>query len=140
MSLAACSVRASLGLGLLLSIGAAAEAQDPIPVAFWHHYRAPNAFTPPPMPVWNYPQYCGPYGACGPYGQPEGGVRTPFLTPDQIPHHGRRGHGGHGGGNGPPSLDSVPMHQYVRSPRDFFMFYENLEAERSRELRPQLIP
>jgi hypothetical protein len=41
---------------------------------------------------------------------------------------------------GLPTVDSFPSHQYVRSPRDFFMFYENLEVERSRELRPIIVP
>src|SRR5436309_4906906 len=32
-----------------------------------------------------------------------------------------------------PTVNSFPSHQYVRSPRDFFMFHENLELERSRQ-------
>jgi hypothetical protein len=38
------------------------------------------------------------------------------------------------------AIDSLPTNPYTRSPRDFFMFYENLEAERSRDLRPTLVP
>ena len=132
---------------LLASLGA---AQDPIPVAYWSHphrqqWGQPgvNAFTPP-MP---YYYYQGPQLSIAPYGCPETGVRTPFFIPACAPNCGH-GHGfgrgmfaGHGGGSGgPPTLDSVPMHPYARSPRDFFMFYENLEAERSRDLRPTLIP
>jgi hypothetical protein len=49
------------------------------------------------------------------------------------------GHG-HNGPRGPVVIDSLPTHPYARSPRDFFMFYDNLEAERSRDLRPTLIP
>jgi hypothetical protein len=41
---------------------------------------------------------------------------------------------------GLPTVDSFPSHQYIRSPRDFFMFHENLEVERSRELRPVIVP
>lgn len=41
---------------------------------------------------------------------------------------------------GPVGFDTLPTHPYARSPRDFFMFYENLEAERSRDLRPAIIP
>jgi hypothetical protein len=39
-----------------------------------------------------------------------------------------------------PTVNSFPSHPYVRSPRDYFMFYENLEVERSRELRPITVP
>jgi hypothetical protein len=41
---------------------------------------------------------------------------------------------------GLPTVSSFPSHPYVRSPRDFFMFHENLEVERSRELRPIIVP
>jgi hypothetical protein len=39
-----------------------------------------------------------------------------------------------------PTVNSFPSHPYARSPRDFYMFHENLEAERSRELRPIIVP
>ena len=41
---------------------------------------------------------------------------------------------------GLPTVSSFPSHPYVRSPRDFFMFHENLEVERSREFRPIIVP
>jgi hypothetical protein len=39
-----------------------------------------------------------------------------------------------------PTVNSFPSHPYVHGPRDFFMFHENLEVERSRELRPIVVP
>lgn len=128
-----------------------ANAQDPIPVAYWSHSHrhswgqpGVNAFTPP-MPYYYAP---GPQFTTAPRGYPEAGVQSPFIIPACAPYCQRqcclqglfnRG-GGFGGGGGPPTIDSLPTHPYVRSPRDFFMFYENLEAERSRDLRPTLIP
>lgn len=41
---------------------------------------------------------------------------------------------------GPIALDNFPVHPYAHGPRDFFMFYENLEAERARDLRPAIVP
>lgn len=43
-------------------------------------------------------------------------------------------------GQGLPTVNSFPSHPFARSPRDFFMFHENLEAERSRDLRPSIVP
>lgn len=49
-------------------------------------------------------------------------------------------HGGRSHRRSPVIIDNLPTHEYLRSPRDFFMFYDNLEAERSRDLRPAIIP
>ncbi len=50
------------------------------------------------------------------------------------------GHPGMAGSPGLPTTNSFPSHPYARSPRDFFMFHENLEAERSRDFRPSIVP
>jgi hypothetical protein len=147
-----------LALVAAVTTASLGRAQDPIPVAYWSnarpaHWGPPNAnaFTPQPMPA--YPYYAGPQLAVAPYGQPEAGVQAPFIIPPSAANS--QGHG-HGRGHGqllhrlfnhnpfrlpPPILnDSLPTHPYARSPRDFFMFHENLEAERSRDLRPTIVP
>src|SRR5436190_2658238 len=146
-----------LALGWWLALIAAAaiaplsRAQDPIPVAYWSQARpaywgqpAVNAFTPP-APA--YPSYAGPQIPVGTQGQPEAGVRAPFVMPPCLPsghghHHGQKLHNLMSHFRLPPPLlnDSLPTHTYARSPRDFFMFHENLEAERSRDLRPTIVP
>ncbi len=144
----------------LLVVGAAfvstslGHAQDPIPVGYSTHHRQPqwgqpgvNAFTPQPMPIYSYQSgYFGPQMSASPYGTPEGGIRAPFIIPPGAGNPRPHGHGGKlaglfsGASHGRPVIDNLPTHPYARSPRDFFMFYDNLEAERSRDLRPALVP
>jgi hypothetical protein len=147
--------RWSLALIAAAAIAPLGSAQDPTPVAYWSHARpahwgspAVNAFTPP---AHAHPFHARPQMAVAPQGQPEAGIQAPFVIPPSASH----GHGhSHGHRLGqwihnlkghfrlpPPMLnDSLPTHPYARSPRDFFMFHENLEAERSRDLRPTIVP
>ncbi len=137
-----------LVVGAALISAPLVNAQDPTPVAYWSHNRQPqwgppgvNAFSPP-VPYCYYPPA---YNCQAPQRYPVQGVQTPFYIPPgagspKPPHQ----HSGHlknlFADHGRPVIDNLPTHPYARSPRDFFMFYENLEAERSRELRPSLIP
>ena len=39
----------------------------------------------------------------------------------------------------PPTTGTYPTHPYVRSPRDFFMWSDDMQDTRGRELRPSLV-
>jgi hypothetical protein len=81
----------------------------------------------PPMPA--SPQYMPPqlpsfYNGCGPYGPGMGG-----------PGMGGPGMGGAGQGQG-----AYPTHPWARSPRDFFMWNEQMEEQNGRDVRPNFVP
>jgi hypothetical protein len=134
-------------------VNAFAMSRAPMPQVPMPHAQMPHAQMQSHYPV--YPAaYPGPQLAVAPQGGPEAGVRTRFIIPACAPncHH---GHGRphpflhslfHPNINfnfhlrAPLVHDSLPTHPYARSPRDFFMFHENLEAERSRDLRPAIVP
>ena len=40
----------------------------------------------------------------------------------------------------PPQANAFPYHPYVRSPRDFFMWRENMDEQLRRDQRPALVP
>jgi hypothetical protein len=139
--------RSALALLAGLILSAHGRAQDPIPVAYWSHQRQShavppgvNAFTVPPQPMYNY--YYGPQMAGGPLGSPEMGIRSPFIIPACAPNCSPKHHLFNFNLKWPAPIinDQLPTHPYARSPRDFFMFHENLEAERSRDLRPAIVP
>jgi hypothetical protein len=91
---------------------------------------------PGPMPS----PYPGPHGV--PHGMPHAGPYAgpyPFPSPGPLfPPHTAAPQYGH-----PPSQHGVtvfPTHPHVRSPRDFFMWRENMEDRINRDIRPALIP
>jgi hypothetical protein len=76
----------------------------------------PNAYAPNYGPSYYQEPYASSYGYMPP--RPFGGVPPP-ANPFAAGGCGRGGAGGGGGcGNG---IMAFPMHQYARSPRDFFM-------------------
>jgi hypothetical protein len=66
------------------------------------------------------------------------GMAPPSAGP-QLPPHVASPHYGH-----PHAAQGgtivFPTHPYVRSPRDFFMWRENMEDRMARDFRPNLIP
>jgi hypothetical protein len=89
-------------------------------------YYSPVFHTPlPPAP-----DTCGPgfYAAC-----PNGMIYGPnyWLRPSWAPY------------NGPAASmpqANFPFHPYVRGPRDFFMWQENMQDQLHRNQRPALLP
>jgi hypothetical protein len=95
----------------------------------------------------DWPPYYGPAGAgpnCGYYSAaPNGVVYGPnyWFRPPGEPFNGStydaapapsRGRG--------RRVPTYPSHPYVRGPRDFFMWRENMEDQMRREQRPVLVP
>ena len=81
----------------------------------------------------------------GAYAGPSCYVAQPYCPYVPNPYMAQAGRDarGHGHGNGHQNQaqgKSYLSQPFVRSPRDFFMFHENLDAERSRDLRPQIVP
>jgi hypothetical protein len=83
-----------------------------------------------PLPV--APDACGPgFYTVGHYGMVYG--PNYWLVPPAEPFNGLL----------PPPYNHGPRittNPYVRSPRDFFMWRENMEDQMRRELRPALVP
>lgn len=77
-----------------------------------------------------FPPGMAPYPGMAPMaGPPAGGGLPPHVaTP-------------YGGPPNPRAMTPVfPTHPYVRGPRDFFMWRENMEERAAREARPLLVP
>jgi hypothetical protein len=102
------------------------------------------------VPVGQAPDACGPgYYLTLPNGQivgPNYDLRPCFPPFNGVLPKLTRVYGQDGrmsfvpaGVQGPPEAQ-YPYHPYARSPRDFFMFRENLEDQLSRQTRPSLLP
>ena len=108
---------ALLGTALAASLASADPYYSPVFRTPLH--TAPDAFGP------------GFYAAC-----PGGMVYGPnyWLRPAGEPFNGP------GPGAGQSSSPAFIFHPYARSPRDFFMWRENMEDQMRRDLRPALVP
>ena len=91
------------------------------------------------VPLPQAPDARGPgfYAAC-----PNGGLYGPnyCLRPPTEPFQGPMFLVGQNQNMGQGNMGSFPSHPYVRGPRDFFMWRENMEDQMRREQRPVLIP
>lgn len=96
---------------------------------------APPGMAPPGMATQ------GPYGPVPGPGFGPGPFRPPpgFGHGVSLPPHCATPYGG-GPTNGQGQTVVFPTHPYVRSPRDFFMWRENMEERAARDARPSLIP
>ena len=104
--------------------------------------RAQYPYYPYPQQARTNPDMMGPghygFNAQGAYSGPSYYVvppNCPYVPNPYLNLTPREPRGGHH-----PRGKSYMSQPYVRSPRDFFMFHENLDAERSRDLRPQIVP
>ena len=91
-------------------------------------WYGPNYWVKPPYPPFNgiLP---GPTGQCLQAAQ--GGVPpwvyAPPRPPGQLPHPGQ------------PTTGIYPSHTYLRSPRDFFMWSDDMQDMRGRDIRPNIV-
>jgi hypothetical protein len=110
-------------------------------VSFAQTWYSP-VFRTPALPA---PDACGPgfytVNGCGAVYGPNHWVYPPF-PPYQgpAPPPCFRGNGGpQGPGPAQPTTGIYPTHPYVRGPRDFFMWNEDMEDTRGRDVRPILV-
>ena len=101
------------------------------------------------MPLGYAPDACGPgyyvYYPNGQYAGPNYWVRPCFepfqgIRPTVIPIQGGKFAVTPQIQPKAPAEPQYPYHPYVRGPRDFFMFRENLEEQQGRQARPNLLP